>query len=135
MSQRCWHRGTQGSDEALITPIDLRCESTHNPLGIDALSPRLSWKLEAAVGARNQIQSAYSITVASTEPLLAAGEADLWDSSQVLSTRQLHIEYDGRPLTSGERCFWQVQVWDAYGRISAPSRISWWEMGLLSPED
>ena len=49
---------TQGLDEALITPIDLRCESTQLPLGIDTHRPRLCWKLEAAAGARNQIQSA-----------------------------------------------------------------------------
>lgn len=128
-------RSTQGPDEALITPIDLRCESTHNPLGIDAPRPRLSWKLKAATGARNQIQSAYRITAASTEALLAAGMADLWDSSKVLSARQLHIKYEGPPLTSGERCFWRVQVWDAAGRISEPSGISWWEMGMLCPED
>ena len=42
---------TQGPDEALITPIDLRCESTRSPLGIDAHRPRLCWKLEAADGA------------------------------------------------------------------------------------
>ena len=84
---------TQETDEPLITPIDLRCESTHHPLGIDAPRPRLSWKLEAAAAAaRNQIQSAYRITVASTEALLAAGVPELWDSSQVLSNWQLHIE-------------------------------------------
>lgn len=125
----------QGSDRAPITPFDLRCESRRNPLGIDALRPRLSWKLEAAPGARSQRQSAYRITVARTEGLLAAGGADLWDSGKVLSTRQLHIEYEGSPLGSGERCFWRVQVWDAEGRNSDPSSISWWEMGLLSPED
>ncbi len=126
---------TQGSADALVTPIDLRCESTRNPLGIDALRPRLSWKLEAASGARNQSQSAYRITVARTEALLEAGKADLWDSGKVLSTRQLFIEYEGPPLSSGERCFWRVKVWDQDGRISGPSELSWWEMGLLSPDE
>jgi alpha-L-rhamnosidase len=126
---------SQGSDQALITPIYLRCESARNPLGIDAHRPRLSWKLKAANGARNQRQSAYRITVARSEALLAEGVADLWDSGKVSSPRQLHIEYQGPPLGSGERCFWRVQVWDAEGRISEPSGISWWEMGLLSPED
>ena len=121
--------------DALISPIDLRCESTRNPLGIDAVRPRLSWKLEAVNDARNQSQSAYRISVASTEALLEAGEADLWDSGKVASARQLFVEYEGPPLRSGERCFWRVQVWDQDGRISEPSEISWWEMGLLSPED
>jgi len=126
---------SHGSTDALITPIDLRCESTRNPLGIDAFRPRLSWKLDAASGARNQSQSAYRIAVASTEALLATGEADLWDSGKVLSTKQLFIEYEGPPLSSAQRCFWQVQVWDQNGRPSDRSEISWWEMGLLSPDD
>ena len=120
---------------ALVAPIDLRCEFARNPLGIDAVRPRLSWKLEATSGARGQSQSAYRVTVASTEAFLAAGEADLWDSGKVLSIRQLLIEFEGPPLRSGERCFWRVLVWDQDGRISEPSEISWWEMGLLYPED
>ncbi len=126
---------TQGPADALILPIDQRCESARNPLGIDAVRPRLSWKLEAVSDARNQSQSAYRITVASTEALLEAGEADLWDSGTVTSARQLCVEYEGPPLRSGERCFWRVQVWDQGGRISEPREISWWEMGLLSAED
>ncbi len=125
----------RGPNDEFITPFDLRCESTYNPLGIDAHRPRLSWKLKATAGARNQTQSAYRITVASTEAPAAAGAADMWDSGRVETSRQLHIEYDGKSLTSGERCFWHVQVWDSEGRISEPSQSHWWEMGLLSPKD
>ena len=32
--------------EGLLPPTDLRCEYRKNPLGIDALKPRLSWRLE-----------------------------------------------------------------------------------------
>ena len=126
---------TQVSTDSLISPVDLRCESARNPLGIDAFRPRLSWKLRATTGARNLSQSAYRITVASTESLLAAGTVDLWDSRKVRSARQLHVEYEGPPLTSGRRYFWRVQIWDQDGQLSEPSDISWWEMGLLSPND
>jgi alpha-L-rhamnosidase len=128
-------RGTPETAKALITPFDLRCESTPDPLGIDAHRPRLSWKLQATSGARDLRQTAYRITVASAEALLGTGGADLWDSGKIPSARQLHVEYEGPPLTSGQRCFWRVQVWDGEGRPSDPSRVSWWEMGILSPED
>ena len=36
--------GSQGA----LRPVDLRCEYRANPLGIDTLAPRLSWKLEAS---------------------------------------------------------------------------------------
>jgi alpha-L-rhamnosidase len=126
---------SQGPVEGLIEPIDLRCEYAYNPLGIDAKRPRLSWKLKAPPGARSQRQSAFRVTVASTEALLGKGSADLWDSGKVLSPRQLHIEYEGPSLRSGQRCFWRVQVWDVEDRLSTPSETSWWEMGLLSTED
>ena len=32
-----------------MTVTDLRCEYKHNPLGIDAVPPRLSWRLEDAL--------------------------------------------------------------------------------------
>ncbi|MCH7944954.1 MAG: twin-arginine translocation signal domain-containing protein, partial [Armatimonadetes bacterium] len=69
-------------EDGLISPVDLRCESLHNPLGIDAQRPRLSWKLKAAGTARNQSQSAYRIRVATTVDLLDGESADLWDSGR-----------------------------------------------------
>ena len=122
-------------DDALISPFDLRCESRHNPLGTDARRPRLSWRLGADGDARNQSQAAYRIRVATSADELVGETADLWDSGRVSSNRQLHIEYDGRPLKSGQRCYWQVEVWDGEGRKSPPSPTVWWEMGLLSPSD
>ncbi|MFT5516476.1 MAG: alpha-L-rhamnosidase [Rhodothermales bacterium] len=121
--------------EGLITPFDLRCESLDDPLGIDSVRPRLSWKLKAIAEARNQTQSAYRISVASSEAGLATGVADLWDSGWVVSPQQLHIEYAGRALASGERAFWRVQVRDGDGLESLPSAGYWWEMGLPRPED
>ena len=121
--------------DALISPFELRCESLYDPLGIDASRPRLSWKLKADGAARNQSQSAYRVRVATTPAQLVGETADLWDSGQVSSNRQLHIEYDGRSLTSRERCYWLVEVWDGAGQKSLPSPISWWEMGLLSSSD
>ena len=85
------------ADESPIIPVVLRCESLENPLGIDDAHPRLSWKLEAVDDARNQIQTAYRIQVASSNELLSMGSADIWDTQKVFSGDQLHIEYGGRP--------------------------------------
>jgi len=120
---------------AEVLPFNLRCESRREPLGIGVSVPRLSWKLRSIGDARNQFQSAYRIMVASSPDLLTSRSADLWDSDRVDSNEQLHVEYSGKPLASGQRCYWQVEIWDQDGRKSASSRASWWEMGLMASED
>lgn len=118
---------------AAMRPVNLKCEYLVNPIGIDALPPRLSWQL--ASEERDQRQSAYQILVASTEESLRRNRGDLWDSGRVSSGEQLHIEYAGKPLRSGQRCYWKVRVWDREGRRSQYSAPAHWEMGLLSPQD
>lgn len=119
----------------MMTPFDLRCEWLRQPLGIDSRLPILSWKLRSSRDARNERQTSYRITVASTSARLEAGDADVWDSGKVRSSNQLSIPYAGHPLSSGQRCFWRVQAWDAHDVPSLPSPYSWWEMGLLDAED
>jgi alpha-L-rhamnosidase len=116
-----------------LTPEQLRCEYLENPLGIDTLQPRLSWIVESKERAQRQV--GFQILVASTEANLKANTGDLWDSGQVASEETLHIPYAGPPLTSCQRCFWKVRVWDKDGKPSAYSAPARWEMGLLSPRD
>lgn len=111
----------------------LRCEYLENPLGIDAAKPRLSWKIGS--GARGTLQTAYRVLVASSPELLAKEQGDLWDSGQVSSDRSIQVEYAGKPLPSGKRCFWTVKVWDNHGKASAWSAPASWTMGLLKSED
>jgi alpha-L-rhamnosidase len=105
---------------------DLRCEYQDNPLGIDVVQPRLSWKLASAQ--RGVVQSAYQIQVTETSDVL-------WETGQVLSPQSIHVPYGGSVLRSGQRCTWRVRVWDGNDRPSAWSEPAWWEMGLLHPSD
>ncbi|WP_116810910.1 family 78 glycoside hydrolase catalytic domain [Steroidobacter cummioxidans] len=111
----------------------LRTEYIDRPLGLETPNPRLSWQLES--DARNVRQNAYRVLVASSEEALRAGHCDLWDSGKVNSRRSFGIPYQGRELASRQRCWWSVQVWDEHGEASPPSAPSWWEMGLLDPQD
>ena len=112
---------------------NLRCEYLTDPLSVDTPQPRLSWTIQA--NGRGWIQSAYRVRVASSAKLLSGNKADLWDSGQVQSNRTLGVRYHGKPLTSGMRVFWCVQVWDNHGRTSAPSAVHFWGMGLLRAKD
>jgi len=116
-----------------LAPAGLKCEYRIDPLGIDALKPRLSWILESR--RRGQVQGAYQILVADSLASLAADRGDLWDSGRVASRETLHIVYGGKTVRSGLRCHWKVRVFDADGNPSAWSRPAFWEMALLDPQD
>lgn len=116
-----------------VRVTDLRCEYLTNPLGIDVIQPRLSWKLESPW--RGQRQTAYQILVASEERLLREGKADLWDSGKVASDQSIQVVYAGKPLASRTRCCWKVRVWDRDDKATPFSESAFWEMGLLAPED
>ncbi|MCS6775324.1 MAG: glycoside hydrolase family 78 protein [Chloroherpetonaceae bacterium] len=119
--------------QAVVRPVSPSCEYRVNPIGIDHLPPRLSWKLESRE--RAQIQTAYRIIAAATEADLRAERALLWDTGKVASNNTLHIPYAGQPLSSGQRVWWKVRVWDGQDRPSAWSAPAFFEMGLLREAD
>jgi len=105
---------------------DLRCENAVNPRGLKTQQPRLSWAFDPVAPPR-----AYQILAASSEEKLNADEADLWDSGRVLSNRKT-AEYQGKPLSSFQHCFWKVRVWSDYDSVGRYSEPANWQMGLLS---
>jgi len=119
-----------------ISPVNLRCESLVNPVGISETSPRLSWQLnDTIVGERGEFQTAYQVLAASSPQLLAGDTGDLWDSGEVFTNATAHIVYAGQALTSHEACYWQVRVWDTNGQLSAWSPVASWSMGLVQQND
>ena len=117
-----------------LSPVrlyDLTCEHLENPIGIGVRQPRLSWKLRSnRIG---EIQTAWQIRAASSASGLNANPPDLWDSGKVVSDQSVLIPWDGQPLGSRSRVFWQVRVWDKDSRPSGWSDIASFELGLLSP--
>jgi alpha-L-rhamnosidase len=121
------------SSHAAINVSGLRCEDAVNPLGIDAAKPRLSWLLTSSE--RGQAQTAYQILVASDKDKLRSDQADIWDSGKVVSDQSIQVLYKGPTLSSRQRYFWKVRVWDKSGVASTYSESAFWEMTLLSPRD
>jgi alpha-L-rhamnosidase len=117
---------------AHAVPVQLRCESVNNPLGIDVANPHLSWQSDSAE--RNWMQTAYEIVV-STSPSPALDAASIvWDSGRVASAESVGITYGGTTLEARTRYYWSVRVWDANGQSSQASETAWWETGLLKQE-
>ncbi len=112
---------------------DLRCEYTENPLGLDVRQPQFSWRLHDH--RRNQDSSAYHILVSSNPEELRNNQGTKWDSGKVTSNAQMSVCYEGLSLTSTERCYWKVRVWDRNGAPTDWSETAWFEMGLLNAAD
>ena len=113
---------------ARVEVSHLRVEQLTQPVGIDAETPRLSWRL--ASDRQEVMQTAYHILVASSPALLAGNEGDLWDSGKVNSDASHLVPYAGRPMQSNLRCYWKVKSYTTQGETpwSEPAR---WTMGLL----
>jgi alpha-L-rhamnosidase len=111
----------------------MTCEYQVNPVGIDIPSPRLSWKFNAT--ATNLMQTAYELRVAPDSAALKKGKDLTWQTGKVKSDQSVHVVYKGPALTSSQRCYWQVRIWDNQGNTSGWSKCSFWETGLLKPAD
>ncbi|MCI0494858.1 alpha-L-rhamnosidase N-terminal domain-containing protein, partial [candidate division KSB1 bacterium] len=110
-----------------------RVEYQTNPIGIDVLNPRLSWEIVSDV--RGAKQNAYQIRASKITEDLKTGKNLLWDTGKVSTDQSNHIEYQGAALSSGQRVYWQVRIWDEDDQPTDWSEIAFWEMGLLDPSD
>lgn len=110
------------------TVTDLVCEYHTNPVGIDIIKPRLSWKIASTE--TNVMQSAYELKVTDKT---AKGKV-LWNSGKVSSDKSVNISYGGPELNAMHRVYWQVRVWDNNGKATDWSEPAFWEMGILKPE-
>ena len=117
---------------APFSVTNLRCEYETNPVGIDVVKPRMSWELVSSE--RGTLQTAYQIRVAESIADLEKGKVT-WDSGKQASDASIHVAYAGPALRSGQRYYWQVELWDNLGRNSEWSEPAFWEMGLLEASD
>lgn len=106
---------------------DLKTEYLVNPLGIDAVHPRLSWLMNA--GNRGARQTAYQIAVGTDSVALAKGIAPAWKTVKVLSDVN-RIVYGGKTLQPYTKYYWRVSVWDETGKKTI-SPIASFETGLI----
>jgi alpha-L-rhamnosidase len=115
-----------GNAQTLVN--ELICEYHTNPVGIDVLKPRLSWKIVS--DKQNVMQSAYEIKVTDQSP---KGKV-IWNSGKVTGDKSVNVEYAGDELKPMQRVYWQVRVWDNENKATKWSEPAYWEMGILKPE-
>jgi len=116
-----------------LQPSRLNCEYLENPLGIDMAKPRLSWNFTSA--AQNQFQTAYEILVSDNEKDSKLLKGNCWQTGKIISTENIHIEYNGQPLKAFTKYYWRVKVYDKNGIASAWSTIASFETAALQASD
>lgn len=124
----------QQTDSRPLHIENMKCEYLINPLGLDILSPRLSWQIKTS-GTHGEKQTAYRILIASSPEKLNGKKADLWDSDKINSAQSIQVEYRGKALQSRTRCYWKVMIWDKNGNPSSWSKPALWTIGLLEKGD
>lgn len=119
-----------------LKPTYLRCENLVDPVGIDAIVPRLSWKLDAAYSDAHDLkQNCYEIVVASEKSKLSPEKADIWASGSVSSRSTYGVEVPTRKLMPNKKYFWKVRVWDQDEKLSTWSPVAEFGTGPMSEGD
>ena len=110
---------------------DMTVDHKINPIGLDNIKPRFSWKITTT--GNNIIQTAYFLRVATDDKF--SSSKTIWQSGKVESGESILQLYQGPDLKTGQRYFWQVKIWDNKGKESKWSSVAYWEMGLLAQSD
>lgn len=116
------------SAPAQLSVTGLMTEIRSNPIGLDIVQPRFSWRLVS--DQRNTLQSGYEVTVWDA----AKTGQPVWKSGRQTTQQSVYIPYSGAALQSGKKYRWQVQVWDNKGR-TATSANEYFQMALLNASD
>ncbi len=114
--------------EASLHVVDLRCEHHVDPLGIDVVRPRLSWRTETDVPDWTQV--AYEI-----EAWDAVTGGPVWSSGRIESSESVLVAWGGPPLRARQACAWRARVWGSDETVSDWSDEARFEVGLLEPGD
>ena len=103
----------------MFKAIQPKTEYLTNPMGIDIVTPRVSWKVEGAA-----CQSAYQLR-------FSVNESE-WRELPAQQSASMHASL---PLTlqSRDRVRWQLRLWDENGQAGEWSETASFEIGLLHP--
>ncbi|GAL72666.1 alfa-L-rhamnosidase [Jejuia pallidilutea] len=107
-------------------------EGFENPLGFYDDEPTFSWQLPVKDDVVGQL--AYQI-IAASNPDALPDNPDLWDSKKQVSEQSTWIKYEGEPLKSRQKVYWQVRYWNQNDEVSNWSAVQNFELGLLNNKD
>ena len=107
---------------------NLKCEYIVNPVGIDNLHPRFTWRMsDDRPGAE---QTAWQLFVGTDSAEVANQNGNVWNSGKIKSGQNL-VRYEGEPLEAFTRYYWSVKVWDQNHKLSVNDPVAWFETGMV----
>ena len=109
-----------------LTPHKLRCEYLDHPLAVDAVAPRLSWKLNGEGGS----QTAFRVTVSHDSLTAARGQGEIWDSGKRHGNTTL-LAYNGPALRPRTDYYWRVTSWGDGKTAAASSPVARFRTGVM----
>lgn len=112
-------------------PAGLQCEYLRNPIGIDALKPRLSWLMIDT--RQNARQTAYRILVGKDSLAVSKKRGSSWDSGKKNSSGTL-LNYGGETLAPFTKYFWTVELWDKDGKLAGNAPVASFETGMMKAD-
>ena len=112
---------------------NLMTEDRIDPVGLDMARPRFSWQMIS--DQRNVMQTAYELRVSTSIPGLSKERETVWQSKKVISDSSVYVTYKGPNLQPGTRYYWQVRVWDNYGKVSPWSQVAYWQTAFFNAGD
>jgi len=112
--------------KGILRVLDCKTEYRENPLGIDAKSPRFSWRIESEN--RGTLQEKYNVVVKRTDGTV------VWDSGDVESPEMSEVCYRGAELEAKTMYFWKVTVTDSHGD-EAVSDGNCFETGFMNESE
>lgn len=113
------------NNSEINTITDLKVNSIKNPLGLDE-RPVFSWVVNMP-DSFDKAQTAYQIKVSSDVDKALKGEADIWDSGEVLSDNTTSVLYLGNKLASRTTYYWTVK--SAVGEVEIASEMGYFSTG------
>ncbi len=126
----CWSAVLSFAAAAENTPVisHLTCDGLVEPMVIDTLAPRFSWRLESTErGAR---QTALQLRITEVGPN-GQPSGEVVETPRAASDQSLMVSVPGFTPKPKHRYQWQVRVWDERGRDSGWSAAAVFETGLL----
>ncbi|KAF5010321.1 hypothetical protein FDECE_3526 [Fusarium decemcellulare] len=112
---------------------DLRVNGLKEPMGMDSPNPEFQWRLMEISAAENAHPQVILRVSRSNN---FDSETLEWESSTInVEEGQVNVRYEGKPLESRTRYYWSIGIWDEVTNTFNFSAQSWFEMGLLTPDD